>query len=228
MSSGKSKRINNHFCRVLSPEPVPSVPGKVECITGTIIINITKVQMIFPMTNDSTITALSRYLLASIKKILNRQKFSMLPPAGKHLLALSYFVRDKSWTIPPVFFLSYYKTKLLPYRYVYKKKTENVHPCGRSFTVCLVTYFFSKHVRGGPVLSYCYKYVCLVLRPHWYTRPCINQLFCFHLPLFFFHTSIHPGGDTSLFGGADGFSRLKKEEEEDDRKKKMECQRRWE
>ena len=52
--------------------------------------------MIFPMTNDSTITALSRYLLASIKKILNRQKFSMLPPAGKHLLALSYFVRDKS------------------------------------------------------------------------------------------------------------------------------------
>ena len=152
----------------------------------------------------------------------------MLPPAGKHLLALSYFVRDKSWTIPPVFF--YHITKLNYFRigtYI-KKKTENVHPCGRSFTVCLVTYFFSKHVRGGPVLSYCYKYVCLVLRPHWYTRPCINQLFCFHLPLFFFHTSIHPGGDTSLFGGADGFSRLKKEEEEDDRKKKMECQRRWE
>ena len=91
------------------------------------------------------------------------------------------------------FFLSYYKTKLLPYRYVYKKKTENVHPCGRSFTVCLVTYFFSKHVRGGPVLSYCYKYVCLVLRPHWYTRPCINQLFCFHLPLFF-SSYIHPSG----------------------------------
>ena len=136
MSSGKSKRINNHFCRVLSPEPVPSVPGKVECITGTIIINITKVQMIFPMTNDSTITALSRYLLASIKKILNRQKFSMLPPAGKHLLALSYFVRDKSWTIPPVFFLSYYKTKLLPYRYVYKKKPKMfTHAEGPSLSV---------------------------------------------------------------------------------------------